>query len=455
MLISKCIKRIISHHLVWFICVILMGISTTLWGEWQFSTIDSIGLVGGYANLVFDTSWNEHVAYSDYGNGWIKYAYWDGNNWQVEVVDTGNVQYFISLVLDDYNHPHIAYYEDLGTYAGHLKYAHWNGSSWQIETVDNSVDCGQDNAIDIDSNGYPHISYADNANVDLRYAFWDGASWHLETIDSIGYVGLYGDMVLDENDHAHICYRNNSTGDLKYAEWDGSNWQVETIESEGSVGAFTSIALDSMGYEHISYYDWPDSLKYAYWDGSIWHTEFVDDGGRYTSLALDSNDYPHISHHDLLNTSLKYAKWNGSSWDLETVENSGQVGVSTAIALDETDLPHIAYRDLDSGDLDYTWFEPTVGIEQEQVLNEIPSLFNVSYTYLSPHEIIFNLEIPQNSNISLKIFDISGREVSNLISCQLSPAFYKVNYKPQSKGTYFFRLESSYQIESGKFIIVE
>jgi len=100
----------------------------------------------------------------------------------------------------------------------------------------------------------------------------------------------------------------------------------------------------------------------------------------------------------------------------------------------------------------YSFTVYQVGIAE---ITEIPAIFSFSYSYSRPDEIIFNLAVPEVSDISLKIFDITGREVSSLISGQLSPAFYNIRFNPLSKGTYFYRLESSYQSMSGKFIIVE
>jgi len=100
----------------------------------------------------------------------------------------------------------------------------------------------------------------------------------------------------------------------------------------------------------------------------------------------------------------------------------------------------------------YSFVVNLLGISE---ILEIPAIFTFSYSYPSAGEIIFNLAIPEISDISLKIFDISGRKVSSLVSGQLSPAFYNIPFRPLSKGTYFYRLESSYQNKSGKFIIVE
>ncbi len=338
-----------------FTCIVLFALFSTAFGEWEFETIDSGGY-GGYVEQAFDSQGIPHLAYYDNGNGDVKYAYWDGSNWQIEVVDSaGDVGAFLSFTLDDDDLAHIAYYNDTGVSTGNLKYAHWNGSSWAIETVDNGTDTGTDTAIDIDSNGYPHISYADNANGNLQYARWDGSAWQLETVHNGDHVGFYNDIALDEDDYPRICYRDNAIGFLRYAAWDGNAWQLEILDDDADerVGAFSSIAIDSQGYTHVSYYDWPDYMRYARWNGTDWDIEIVDSGGRHTSLVLDENDYPHISHDEYSTTSLKYASWDGSSWNLETVDNFGTVGGSTSLVLSDYSSPQIAYQDMGNSDLLY------------------------------------------------------------------------------------------------------
>jgi hypothetical protein len=53
-----------------------------------------------------------------------------------------------------------------------LKHAYKNIFGWQIHTVDDKEDVGLYNAIALDSNGKPHISYYDESNEDLKYAYW-------------------------------------------------------------------------------------------------------------------------------------------------------------------------------------------------------------------------------------------------------------------------------------------
>jgi hypothetical protein len=70
------------------VILLLLGISSQSFAEWEFATIDDAAPVGGYVELAFDSQGNEHVAYADNGADNLKYAYYDGNSWLVEVVDS-------------------------------------------------------------------------------------------------------------------------------------------------------------------------------------------------------------------------------------------------------------------------------------------------------------------------------------------------------------------------------
>ncbi len=453
-------------------CLSFMFLSTPLLADWEFSTI---GSAGGYPNLALDSQGQKHIAYQNDANENLMYGYWDGNDWQIEIVDSGGVMgRSADLVLDENDHPHIAYYEDLGDFAGHLKYARFDGSTWHLETVDSSVDCGQDCAIDIDSLGYPHISYVDNQEVDLRYARFDGTSWHLETVDSEFYVGLYGDMVLDSEDHAHICHRNNTTGDLRYAEWDGSMWHLETVDSEGSVGAFTSILLDSEENVHISYYDWPDNLKYAKKTGDEWAIETIDTGGRYTSMALDSNGYPCISHGYYISWNshtFKYAQWNGEAWILETLESGGVTGTGTALVIDEDDTPHIVYKNGSQGILKYAFNTFVVSVEPgdfddpDEMVNAPASRVQLWQNTPNPFNPVTTIQfdLPQAGSVNLSVFDVTGKVVRRLISGQsFEHGTHQVSWDGNddsgiaaAAGVYLYQIETHDSLETKRMVLVK
>lgn len=72
------------------------------------------------------------------------------------------------IVVDDNGHIHISYYDSQGR---DLKYAHFDGSNWQSTIVDglNGDDVGQYTSIGLDNNNKAHISYYDATNDQLKH----------------------------------------------------------------------------------------------------------------------------------------------------------------------------------------------------------------------------------------------------------------------------------------------
>ena len=59
--------------------------------------------------------------------------------WEIQTVESGNVGRYTSLALDSSDYPHISYYDSTNY---NLKYAYWDGADWQIETVDSAGSVG-------------------------------------------------------------------------------------------------------------------------------------------------------------------------------------------------------------------------------------------------------------------------------------------------------------------------
>ena len=376
-------------------------------GGWHLETVDdSPQAVGDYTSLALDRSGYPHISYFDNTNRDLKYAYWDGAVWLIEVMDNARrIGAHVSLALDENGHPHIGYE---GNY--NLQYAHWDGTAWHNETVesgqytgrfpslavdgkgdphishydgtsdglrytyrdtlrwyseivDSTGDVGQSTSLALDGSDYPHISYYDYTNENLKYAYWDGASWHIETVSSMGYVQASTaptSLALDQDDYPHISYYSATNKDMMYIYQDATGWHTETVDSEGDVGTYASLALDENGYPHISYIaGGPDvGLKYAYRDASGWHSNLLEIGSsQFTYLAIDEMGYPHISYYYNPNYGdLKYAYQDGAGWHIETLDSEGAVGPATSLDLDESGHPHISYQDQSNSDLKYAHY---------------------------------------------------------------------------------------------------
>ncbi len=54
---------------------------------WQIETVDASAAAGIYASLVLDAAGRPHIGYYDRANSHLKYAYYDGVDWQIQIVD--------------------------------------------------------------------------------------------------------------------------------------------------------------------------------------------------------------------------------------------------------------------------------------------------------------------------------------------------------------------------------
>jgi hypothetical protein len=238
-------------------------------GEWYVETIDN---QGQYSSLVMEPYSPRRLHVSYYGNvsQTLKYAYNDGT-WHVEEADTNApVGGHTSLAIWAYafptpvESPRIAYYDWSNI---NLKYAYQDHTGWNHETVDEGAGIiGWYTSLALDSGNDPHISYQDYHNLNLKHAYLDGSQWYSETVDWDGDIGSYTSLALNGSDRPHISYYDGHPNyNLKYAYHDGLDWQIETVDGHGvMLGSHTSLALDASGWAHISYYDYTNySLKYA------------------------------------------------------------------------------------------------------------------------------------------------------------------------------------------------
>jgi hypothetical protein len=237
--------------------------------RWLTETVESAGDAGGFSSLVLDAQGYPHV--SDNRDSCLIYASriapargLEANPaWQVETVACGSGWYGwnTSLKLDAQGRPRISY--QAGWPNGDLMYAWHDGAQWHIELVDSQGETGYHTSLALDSQGHPHISYYDDTLKALKYAWHDGITWHIEIVDTGG-VGSDCSLALDAAGHPHISYYDETHYDLRYASFDGTRWLTETVDAVGDyTGQHTSLALDSQGRPHISYRGSMYWLRYA------------------------------------------------------------------------------------------------------------------------------------------------------------------------------------------------
>jgi len=106
-----------------------------------------------------------------------------------------------------------------------------------------------------------------------------------------------------------------------------------------------------------------------------------------------------------------------------------------------------------------------VGVEKE---NNIPLQFSLSQNYPNPFNPTTNIEysIPnvetlratsQMQNVTLKVYDILGREVAVLVNEQQSAGKYRVNFNASNlaSGVYMYQLKSGNHVSSKKMLLLK
>ncbi len=93
--------------------------------------------------------------------------------------------------------------------------------------------------------------------------------------------------------------------------------------------------------------------------------------------------------------------------------------------------------------------------------DELPYQFNLSQNYPNPFnpETIVNFDVPYTSRVSLKIYDLLGREVANLFDEVKQPGSYKASISALklglSSGVYFYSLKSDRYAVTKKMVLIK
>ncbi|MCK5399974.1 carboxypeptidase regulatory-like domain-containing protein, partial [bacterium] len=242
----------------------------------------------------------------------LKYATNSGGPWSTEVVHSiagaMGVGYYTSLDLDSGGNPHIAYGDMENT---DLLYCYYDGSDWQYDVVDSSGMVGYYPSLDLDSLDYPHIAYRNDTFQCIKYTKNIGSGWESEVLDG-GAMASNPSLDLDENDKPHISYKDETTTFLRYGYNTAGAWSYENATSTSPSGMYSSIKIGSDGVPNIAFYDDNSMrLKFTRKVGPVWEEDIVDGSamtGEYCFLALDDNNMPQISYYNNNNQTLYHAK---------------------------------------------------------------------------------------------------------------------------------------------------
>ncbi len=146
-------------------------------------------------------------------------------------------------------------------------------------------------------------------------------------------------------------------------------------------------------------------------------------------------DYPHWN-----DVELMYVTREGILVDINLFKSPPDTGVVTF-----GDLGVMTAQDLT-----LTGVATAEAAPKEYMVNQnFPNPFNPSTT--------FSFSIPTGSFVSLKVFDMIGREVSSIISCEMAAGSYSRQWNAQNlpSGIYFYRLQAGAFTQTKKLLLLK
>jgi hypothetical protein len=304
------------------------------------------------------------------------------------------------------------------------------------------------------------------------------STYTVATGSSLGNPSLTVEPYKADSDHVHVTWEDNGT--IKYRmDTDGrstsiaSNWtSIYDLTGMGIVAHHPSINSD---HDQIvaawaqgtpaDVYSRKRSTASAYnnWDAAV----------DLSNTAQDASDYPTIAMGDTVVVAWEEMRTGGSDFDILASIDFGDT-LNIADNATFSTYPHVLFQNKTSGDttipyLHTIWSEcpPAnyfeVGYnklnlkqasgEGQQSASSIPIPVKPMLASCSPNPFRnhtqINYALPSAGNVSLRVYDVTGRTVRTLASGHQKAGSYSVNWDARDNrgkqvpyGVYFYRLDT-------------
>ena len=346
----------------------------------------------------------------------------------------------------------------IGTSMGLVKF---NGENWDIYNKSNSdLPTNMINCVTIDEN---------NIWIGTPYGLvkFDGTDW---TIYDKSNSGLSSNSVSCISiDESGILWIGTSPKYLSSSyegglvKFDGTGWTVFNKSNSGlPSNSVSCIVIDEFGNKWIGTQPEYNSSTndhegggLAKFDGTNWtiynesNSEIPDNWVQCLVIDLFNNKW--------IGTIGGLVKLDGTEWTIYDESNSGlPSSVVGCIEIDEFSNKWLGT----SGGLAVFNEDGIVSMaEKKDELNRIPTNYVLQQNYPNPFNpsTTIKYSIPKQSNVTIKVFDLLGSEVTTLIDREQLRGNYEVEFDGSdlTSGIYFYRLKAGDYVETKKMILLK
>ena len=279
--------------------------------------------------------------------------------------------------------------------------------------------------IEINLSSYEFVSIPDEDYVIMKYKIKNTTASAISNF----YTGLFADWDIGAN------------GDLNKADWDAANQMGYIWRSDNNPGTYVGVSLlssNNPAYWAIDndntvagnpwgiYDGFTDQEKFTSLSSGIGRTQAGVTAGRDVANVVGSGPY--------------------------NIPANGEITVSFALIagdnLNDLKTNAIAAKNK------YNLLLSVVNYN-----SEIPYSYSLSQNYPNPFNPATKIKfaLPTSGFTSLKVYDISGKEISNLLNSNIQAGTYEVLFDASnfSSGAYFYKLESNGYIETKKMFLIK
>ena len=285
-------------------------------------------------------------------------------------------------------------------------------------------------------------------------------------IDNSGYIYITGYSLGVNGGARGVTLKYNSQGTLQWKASPPSDFlpnSVFSIAADNSGNIYTTGAILAAG-ENTQYF----TAKYNSSGVFQWSQSYSVNSGLNKSWKIAIDDFSNVyvtglSKGILTETDFATVKYSSAGVQLWAARYSGDnqsKSFASAINIDQSGFIYVSGFSKIS-DI----YNKAVTIKYSQtsgIINtssNIPNKYLLSQNYPNPFNpsTKINFSLPKNSFVTLKVFDLSGKEVANLVNENLSAGSYEADFNASdlTSGIYFYRLTTVDFSETKKMILVK
>lgn len=418
-------------------------------------------------------SWTDYRNTFDYHSDiYFKYSSDGGISWSQDIRLTFDSTNYRPVIKSYENNVYLAYekFHHVGQDI-YFKNSFNNGLNWNTKRMTyDSASSRPTMAVDGNNIHLAYESFRNNRNsIFYRRSTNNGNNWNDEVLIN-NFTDDYSSspFITCSGSNVYIVwvtkfdYYGPSLILFKKSTDNGISWSSYSIIDTG----FSPHIAVSGNYLHLVYQTLGNDIYYCRStdNGLTWSTpSYLEYGGLPKITVMDSDLYVIF----VSGYGMYYLRStdNGQSWEprkgiLYSWDPRGQIlyGVNLSNSLNEV---HLIWDDINGpkSDVVYTKITKWLTTKVEQVNNLNPNKFYLYQNYPNPFnaETKIRFSLPENSNVSLKIYNVLGEEIETLVNDYLTKGQYEINWNAfkYSSGIYFYRLQTDKWVETRKMVLLK